>query len=971
MFDSLKELFFKVIKSRLTVLTVVMVFLAVVLVQRLFTLQIVEGKSYLESFTGKIEKERTINGSRGNIYDRNGNLLASNELSYTVTVEDNGSYDNTKQKNRMLNAEFDSLISILKEKGDDFVNDFYVEMADDGSFQFTVEGSRLQRFRADVYGRTKVSDLKYNKKLGYNEASATADQIIEYLCEQYNIRLDGTQEEYAKKAKAKNLTGAAAKEEEKTQYYDAQRRYEIMVLRYALAQNAFQKYVATTIAKDVSDETVAVIKEHTDELQGVEIAEDTKRVYYDAESFSNIIGYTGTISSDEYEEKKDDGYDSTDSVGKTGIEQAMEDQLKGKKGKETVYVNNTGKVLEIKDSTDPESGNDVCLSIDANLQKAVYRLLEQELAGILYSKVSDVKTTSGGDNSKQIIPIYDVYKALIGNSVLDIKAMATAEDGTQQHDIYQKFVSRNESVTPQVESCLKDAGTAYKDLSEDMQSYMKYIVTMLQDSEVFDPNVVDSSDSVYQQWKDGTISVRRYLEYAISKDWIDISYFNLESKYADSETLYSALVEYVMNELSGDREFEKLIYETLIMDDVVSGRQLCLALYEQGVLDAETDSDYNAISSGSMSSYTFLKNKIKNLQITPAQLALNPCSGSVVITNPNDGSLLACVSYPGYDNNKLSNATDSTYYNKLYNDKSLPLYNNATQQTTAPGSTFKMVTATAGLTEGVITTGSTVNCNGTFDLLTPSPHCWIYPRGGHGAETVSDAIRDSCNVFFYDVGYRLSMENNTYNEDKGVELLTKYAQAYGLGDKTGIEITESSSKVADEYPVTMAIGQSNNSYTTIQLARYVTAVANSGTVYNLTLLQKVTDHSGNELQSYGPTVKNSLSNVASSTWDAIHYGMRQVVQTHSQFNNLGVDSAGKTGTAQQANTPNHALFVGYAPYDNPQIALAIRIANGYTSSNSAELAANIYKYYFNLTDTDALLSGTADAVGGSAGGVND
>ena len=177
--------------------------------------------------------------------------------------------------------------------------------------------------------------------------------------------------------------------------------------------------------------------------------------------------------------------------------------------------------------------------------------------------------------------------------------------------------------------------------------------------------------------------------------------------------------------------------------------------------------------------------------------------------------------------------------------------------------------------------------------------------------------------------------------------------------------------MADEYPVTMAIGQSNNSYTTIQLARYVTAVANSGTVYNLTLLQKATDHSGNELQSYGPTVKNSLSNVASSTWDAIHYGMRQVVQTHSQFNNLGVDSAGKTGTAQQANTPNHALFVGYAPYDNPQIALAIRIANGYTSSNSAELAANIYKYYFNLTDTDALLSGTADAVGGSAGGVND
>ena len=1002
MFSGIKEFFIKVIKSRLTVFLVVMIVLTAVLVQKLFTLQIVNGAQYLENFTLTVEKTRTTDAVRGNIYDRNGTLLASSELSYTITIEDNGTYDTDSEKNIALNEEFDTIISILEENGDEIVNDFYITLNEDGEYEFTVSGTTLDRFRADVYGRTKISQLKYNSSLGYNEASATAEQIVEYLCSEdnFDIRLEGTESEYADDADTEEETGwlkrlfsgsdegeedvsaetedlsadseAVSTDEDGVTYYSQERRYEIMVLRYALSQNSYQKYITTDVATDVSEETVAVVKEYADELQGVEIAEDTKRVYYNAEYFSHIIGYTGKMSDEEYEElsAEDDSYETTDIVGKAGIEQAMESYLRGTKGEETVYVNNLGKVLSVKESTDSISGNDVYLSIDADLQIAVYELLEKELAGILYSKIVNLKYSSDTDSSDQDIPIYDVYNALIGNSVIDVDALENAEAGTVQYTIYQKFLSRKETVMPQIESALQDESTAYGDLSDDMQEYIMYIVELLQDSEVFDSSAVDSSDEVYQNWKSEEISVREYFEHAISEDWIDISYFETESKYADSQELYDALVAYILEELEGDTEFYKLIYETLIYDDEISGKQLCLILYEQGVLDSEDDDDYEDLKDGVISSYTFLKNKINNVEITPAQLALNPCTGSVVIMDPDTGELLACVSYPGYDNNLLANDMDTDYYNKIYNDNSLPLYNNATQQTTAPGSTFKMVSAVAALTENLITTSTEINCTGIFDSITPSSKCWIYPSS-HGLLNVSEAIRDSCNGFFYEVGYRLSLSGSTYDADQGVEILSYYAEAFGLADKTGLEITESSSKVADEYPVTMAIGQSNNNYTTVQLARYVAAVANEGTVYNLTLLDKVTDSAGNVLEEYSPTVKNTLDEVSGSTWDAIQYGMKLVVETHSQFDDLEIESAGKTGTAQQSDTPNHALFVGYAPYDDPEIAIAVRIANGYSSSNAAELAASIYQYYFELTDQEELLSATADSVGDAAGGTND
>lgn len=982
--NTMKDLLFKILKSRLTVMALVMVILALILIHRLFTLQVIEGKEYQQNFTLKIEKTRTIDGNRGNIYDKNGKLLASNELSYTITIEDNGSYDSSSEKNRLLNAEFDTLISMIEANGDVISNDFCIELDGNGGYRFTVEGTQLQRFRADVFGHAKIEDLKYNEKYDINEKSATAEQIVDYLCGKnvYDIRLEGTESQYETKKTeddysifdkilGKDSEDMSTSEEPKYNYYDMERRYEIMVLRYSLSQNAYQKYISATVASDVSEETVAVIKEHADELQGVEVVEDTKRVYHNAEYFSHILGYTGKISETELEElsANDDSYDSTDVVGKSGIEKVMEAELRGTKGEETVYVDNLGKVLEVKSYTGSQSGNDVYLSIDADLQMAVYQLLEQELAGIIHAQIRDIKETSNTESSSAVIPIYDVYTALIENSVIDISKFPSAAKDSVQTDIYNKFLTQKDVVFPKIEEQLL-ATTPYGDLSDEMQAYILFIVEELQASGVFDASAVNSSDTVYKSWKANEISVREYLEHAMDSDWIDITYFEIESKYANSEQLYQSLVDYIMTELEEDTEFYKLIYKYLIKNDKISGKQLCYILYEQGILEAEGDSDYENLKAGVINAYTFLKNKIQAIEITPAQLALNPCSGSCVITDPNTGELLACVSYPGYNNNRLANTMDTAYYKKIYNDNSLPMYNHATQQLTAPGSTFKMVTAAAGLTEHVIGVDTIIETKGAFEKLTPSPKCWIHPSD-HGEINVVGAIRDSCNYFFYDVGWMLSLSNEKYDAEKGIEALTKYAELFGLNEKTGVEITESTPKIATEYPVTMAIGQSNNNYSTIGLARYVTSIANSGTVYNLTMLNKVTDADGNVLKTYGPTVRNEISEISSASWNAIHEGMKLVVETHSQFDDVSVSSAGKTGTAQQANTPNHALFVGYAPYSNPEISIAVRIANGYTSGNAADLASLVYKYYFDLEDKEDLLSGTAENVGSMLNTVND
>ena len=720
--------------------------------------------------------------------------------------------------------------------------------------------------------------------------------------------------------------------------YDGDLAYRIVVVRYAMLGNRFARYKEVKIATDVSDKTVAYVNEHMDTLSGISVNEDMIRKYNYSEYFSSIIGYTGPISESEYTalHKKNKDYTQNDTVGKAGLEQYYETYLRGKNGEQKFYIDNVGRISEIISSTDSVAGDDLYLSIDADLQKATYLALQNEIAAIVYSNIKSGE-----------IPINDVYTALIGNSVINTEHFSKAKASDTEKNVLSVFKSRQKTTLGKIKQELTSSPEALNTMSDEVLDEFTYIISMLKDDQVLLKNEIDTSDSVYQKWKNQKISPKEYLSYCITQHWIDISQLNVDEKYADSTEVYDALCKYILKNIKTDTEFSKIIYQYMITRGEISPRQLCLILFDQGVLDYD-DATVNKLKNGSLSPRDFLMKKIYNIEITPAQLALEPCTGSCVVTDEKTGEIRAMVSYPGYDSNKLANGVDSEYFASLQHDKSSPLLNYATQQKTAPGSTFKLVSATAGLAENVITTSDQIRCTGIYNDISNKPKCWIYP-GSHGLDNVSEAIRDSCNVFFYTVGNRLAQKKTgSYNDANGIDLIQKYAHIYGLDQKTGLEISESKSSVATKYPVMAAIGQSDNNYTTVALSRYVTAVA-SGKKYNYQLMNKIVDADGKTVKKYKADYEDISDTLTSSQWDAIHSGMREVVSTMDRFQGFDIPVAGKTGTAQQTGHANHGLFVGYAPYDDPEITIAVRIANGYSSHNAATAARNVISYYYKET----------------------
>lgn len=908
----IKDFLKKFFSSRLFVLAAVFIVFFGIILARIFTLQVVNGKSYQENFSLKIQMKQPINAARGNIYDKNGKLLAYNELAYSISINDSTTYSSTKEKNKAVNAELAEILTVLKNNGETLNNDFKIDRKKDGTYSFNVSGSSLNRFRADVFGKSSADDLEYDKDTGIDEANATAEQIMEYLMGKDNF-------------------GISSK-------YDGDLAYRIVVVRYAMLGNRFARYKEVKIATDVSDKTVAYVNEHMDTLSGISVNEDMIRKYNYSEYFSSIIGYTGPISESEYTalHKKNKDYTQNDTVGKAGLEQYYETYLRGKNGEQKFYIDNVGRISEIISSTDSVAGDDLYLSIDADLQKATYLALQNEIAAIVYSNIKSGE-----------IPINDVYTALIGNSVINTEHFSKAKASDTEKNVLSVFKSRQKTTLGKIKQELTNSPEALNTMSDEVLDEFTYIISMLKDDQVLLKNEIDTSDSVYQKWKDQKISPKEYLNYCITQHWIDISQLNVDEKYADSTEVYDALCKYILKNIKTDTEFSKIIYQYMITRGEISPRQLCLILFDQGVLDYD-DATVNKLKNGSLSPRDFLMKKIYNIEITPAQLALEPCTGSCVVTDEKTGEILAMVSYPGYDSNKLANGVDSEYFASLQHDKSSPLLNYATQQKTAPGSTFKLVSATAGLAENVITTSDQIRCTGIYNDISNKPKCWIYP-GSHGLDNVSEAIRDSCNVFFYTVGNRLAQKKTgSYNDANGIDLIQKYAHIYGLDQKTGLEISESKSSVATKYPVMAAIGQSDNNYTTVALSRYVTAVA-SGKKYNYQLMNKIVDADGKTVKKYKANYEDISDTLTSSQWDAIHSGMREVVSTMDRFQGFDIPVAGKTGTAQQTGHANHGLFVGYAPYDDPEITIAVRIANGYSSHNAATAARNVISYYYKET----------------------
>lgn len=399
-----------------------------------------------------------------------------------------------------------------------------------------------------------------------------------------------------------------------------------------------------------------------------------------------------------------------------------------------------------------------------------------------------------------------------------------------------------------------------------------------------------------------------------------------------------------------DMDIEGTITGEYIEQEAVAGSDVVLTI----------DSNLQAITEKA------LKDNITKISTGGFSSRSDADAGAVVVMNVKTGEILAMASYPDYEPQLFINGISSEKY-KEYQEKSA-LYNRAISGTYAPGSIFKMVTAIAGLEEGVINPKTLINDTGVYPHA-HKPVCWYYTEYGigHGNLNVSDAIKHSCNYFFYEVGNRI-----------GIDKLEKYAKYFGLGKKTQVELPSESTgvvasrKIADSEDrswyvgetLSAAIGQSYNNFTPIQMAKYISMLANGGKDIDVTLVKSIIDSEGNQMDKqkideivnrklgFDNSEKTEELNISKENLKAILEGMKGVTSesggtAYSTFAGFNVEVAGKTGTAQVGNKTN-GWFAGFAPFDNPEIAIVVVVENVTHGGYTAEVARDIFAEYFGM-----------------------
>lgn len=419
---------------------------------------------------------------------------------------------------------------------------------------------------------------------------------------------------------------------------------------------------------------------------------------------------------------------------------------------------------------------------------------------------------------------------------------------------------------------------------------------------------------------------------------------------------------YSMNDYVGKQGIEKICEEYLKGTDgqaVLGGADAELLGIDGENAEAGNyvvltlDSDLQMVAEES------LKNTIKQIaqngEGRGPQKGADANAGAAVVLDVNSAEVLAIATYPSYNPE-----TFNEMYKELSADENNPLWNRALSGTYSPGSTFKPLTAIAAVETGAVEVEDRLVCNGVYRYFTDyQPKCWIYLEQGlsHGTENVTEAIEDSCNLYFYEAGRRT-----------GIDALGKYAKRFGLGEYTGIELPEEKGSMAGpEYKkkvendenaewyggdtIQAAIGQSYSHFTPIQLANYIATVANGGTRYRPHIIKSIHNSAdGSVIKRNAPVVEERIG-ITATTLDAVKRGMYGVVDEGSAskiFKNYKLGVGGKTGTAQGSSSQsNTALFVAFAPYEKPEIAVAVVIEHGVRGVNAATVARDIFDEYFN------------------------
>ena len=447
-------------------------------------------------------------------------------------------------------------------------------------------------------------------------------------------------------------------------------------------------------------------------------------------------------------------------------------------------------------------------------------------------------------------------------------------------------------------------------------------------------------------------------------------YETRKDTYSQNDIIGKTGIEYVFEEYlkgkNGTKQIDMAVDGTITSEytseEAIAGSDVVLTIDSnlQKITEQALENNINKIASGGFGQRYDAK------------------AGSCVVMNVKTGEILAMASYPNYNPADFIGGISTENWNKYNQDEAKPLMNKAIQNSYPPGSIFKMVTAIAGLESGAITRTEQINDTGLYRKYGLTWPCWYYTdyHRGHGLLNVSGAIEKSCNYFFYETGDRM-----------GIETLAKYARYFGLGVKTGIELPSETAgamatpEYAEQVGVTWtkgqtinaSIGQGLDSFSPLQMTKYLAMVANGGKPIDVSIIKTIRKPDGTEAskeeinnfvnQKLGITEEQTEDlNINEQNLDAIRQGMKSVTSdttgtAYVRFRDFGIEVGGKTGSAEAGTDENgkdivHAWFAGYAPFEDPEIAIVVMVENGGHGNYTAEVVRDIMQEYFGMNTQD-------------------
>ena len=568
--------------------------------------------------------------------------------------------------------------------------------------------------------------------------------------------------------------------------------------------------------------------------------------------------------------------------------------------------------------------------------------LEKQITSLLVAKITDVPSEKGDTYTTA-----DVFASMIENRIFKESMLQSGLP------VMELFLSTGENAKEYYLETLEQQilnNGPIKDYPESIKAFYDLLITLMRDEERLSYQYQRDED-FYVPYAAGEKGAYDLFSHALAHQYIPLEEYKLEESMLPEDKI-PVIVRDEISRMSQSSQFQTMVYQRMVKDAWFSASDMLLLLYEQGILSTE-DGSRDRLVNEEESPLQILLMKIQNLELTPQQIALDPCSGSVVVTDPFSGEVLAMSSYPSFDPMRFMN--DNAYYDEIVLDITSPLSFRAVYEARAIGSTYKMCTAITALELGVIDEKTKIKDGYEFPYVNSvdHPHCWT--EVSHGEINVAEALDHSCNYFFYQLGYLLSEPDakHQFDDSVGLKKMANYAKKLGLASVTGIEIGETVPRTSEIDAVRSSIGQGTNAFTTANVNRYTCTLINGGDVYSLYMVDEVKDPGGRTLYLSDAKAEYNAE-VKEENLQIVRKGMRMVVTDEHKdefapLESIGIHAAGKTGTVQEIeDRPDHSLFTGYTTVENPEITVTIMIPFGGGSHNAIPVFIDVVTAYYGI-----------------------